>query len=446
MPLPRISATIDTLISTLGDEALSATQLIQRLGCSQPSLSRLIRAAGANVLTLGKAQQTRYARARPTGAEQPIAITQIDAQGTPQPCGSLHAIGLLGGARTAWVSQRRLEVYEGLPWFIADMRPQGFMGRQFPSRVPQLGLPTSVGDWSDNHVLAALCAAGADEPGDLVLGRAALDRFLQQSPVEPISQRRKASMYPQLANESAAKLHNPSSAGGEQSKLTAYVQTKDGAGHVIVKFSPPGSDPVAQRWRDLLRAEHHALTVLGQHHASTGVQAAQAQLIDADRLYLEVRRFDRIGARGRTGVVSLGAIDDVFVGQRHNWVQTAQHLQRMRMLTESQVKRISLLYAFGLLIHNTDMHFGNLALLHDGPASQQFTLAPCYDMLPMRFAPTAQGLAPLQIPTVLPKADLLSVWPQAQELAREFWDQVRFDKTISRGFAQIAKAAAPSTC
>ncbi len=443
MPLPRISATTDTLISTLGDEALSAAQLIQRLDCSQPSLSRLVRAAGASVLTLGKAKQTRYGRARPTGAEQPIAMTQIDGQGTPQPCGSLHAIGLLAGSRTAWASHQRLEIYDGLPWFIADMRPQGFIGRQFPARVPQLGLPTSVADWSDNHVLAALCAAGADEPGDLVLGRAALDRFLQQPVSQPISQRRKASVYSQLASGSASQSHNPSSAGGEQSKFTAYVQTPDGASHVIVKFSPPGSDPVAQRWRDLLRAEHHALAVLGQHQARTGVRAAQAQLIDADRLYLEVRRFDRIGARGRTGVVSLGAVDDVFVGQRHNWVQTAQQLQRLRMLAQRDVQRISLLYAFGLLIHNTDMHFGNLALLHEGPASKQFALAPFYDMLPMRFAPTAQGLATVTVPTVLPNADLLSVWPQAKELGSEFWQRVRTDKAISRGFAQIAKAAAP---
>jgi HipA-like C-terminal domain len=441
MPLPRINATTDTLIATLGDEAFSAAQLIQRLGCSQPSLSRLIKAAGASVITLGKAKQTRYARARPTGAEQPIAIIQIDALGTPQPCGSLHAIGLLAGSRTAWVSPRRLEVYEGLPWFIADMQPQGFIGRQFPARVPQLGLPTSVADWNDNHVLAALCAAGADEPGDLVLGRAALERFLQQPLIEAISPQRKAGAYSQLANNSTAQSHNPSSAGGEQSKFTAYVQTTEGAGHVIVKFSPLGSDPVAQRWRDLLRAEYHALAVLNQHQASTGVRAAQAQLVDADRLYLEVRRFDRIGARGRSGVVSLGAIDDVFVGQRHNWVQTAQQLQRMGMVTERDVERISLLYAFGLLIHNTDMHFGNLALLHDGPASKQFTLAPCYDMLPMRFAPTAQGVGAVQIPAVLPKADLLSVWPQAKELAHGFWQRIRADKSISRGFAQIAKTA-----
>ncbi len=443
MPLPRISATIESLIAALGDEALSAAQLVQRLGCSQPSLSRLIKSAGASVLTLGKAQQTRYARARPVAVEQPLPVTRIDAEGVPRSCGSLNTIGLLSGSRTAWVAQRQVEVFDGLPWFIADMRPQGFIGRQFPARIPLLGLPPDIANWNDNHVLQALSVAGADEPGDLVLGRAALEQYSHQSLPKPISARRKASVYPQLAVQKEGQQHSPSSAGGEQSKFTAYAHTPQGAQHTIVKFSPPGTDAVAVRWRDLLRCEHHALRVLQASCQATGVQAAQTQLITIDRVYLEVQRFDRIGPRGRRAVVSLGAIDDVFVGQRNNWVQTAQQLQRLRMLRDRDVQSISLLYAFGLLIHNSDMHFGNLSLLHDGPSHAQFTLAPCYDMLPMRFAPTAQGIRPLQIPAVVPQADLLDVWSQALALAREFWNRVVADTQISTDFVQIAKAAMP---
>lgn len=255
--------------------------------------------------------------------------------------------------------------------------------------------------------------------------------------------RRKTSVYSKFAELKEGRQHSLSSAGGEQSKFTAYAQTPQGAQHVIVKFSPTGTDAIAVRWRDLLRCEHHALRVLHDSLQQTGVQAAQTQLIDADRAYLEVQRFDRIGARGRRGVVSLGAIDDVFVGQRNDWVQTAQQLQRLRMLRERDVQGISLLYAFGLLIHNSDMHFGNLSLLHDGPGSTQFTLAPCYDMLPMRFAPTAQGIRPLQIPKIVPQADLLSVWPQALLLAQDFWKRVIADPAISRSFVQIARAATP---
>jgi hypothetical protein len=441
MPRQRIVTTPDGLLAVLGDEALNAAELMQRLGCSQPTLSRLVRAAGAQVLTLGRAQQTRYARARPVQVEQPLPITRIDAQGQPHSSGVLHTIGLLSGSRTAWVTQRNVQVYDGLPWFITDMRPQGFIGRQFPQRIPMLGLPPSIADWGDHHVLHALSIGGYDEPGDLVLGRAALEEYLLHRTPEAISPRRKLAAYKLFAQRSELQQPNPSSAGGEQPKFTVYADTAQGAHHVIVKFSPEGTDAVAQRWRDLLRCEHHALRVLHEAAVDTGAQAAQATLIESDRLYLEVQRFDRIGARGRCGVVSLGAIDDVFVGQRNNWVQTAQQLQRLRMLHERDVQRTRLLYAFGLLIHNSDMHFGNLALLYSDMGKAQFTLAPCYDMLPMRFAPTAQGLRTTQVPVVLPQADLLVVWPQAKALAREFWSRVIADKAISRDFTQIARTA-----
>jgi hypothetical protein len=419
---------------------LSAAELAQRLACSQPTLSRVVRAAGAAVVTLGRAQQTRYARVRNAGVEQPVPVTRIDHAGMPQHCGHLHTVGLATGSRTAWVGARQVALHEGLPWFVTDMRPQGFLGRLFPGRVPQLQLPPSVADWNDNHVLQALCAAGADEPGDLILGRAALDIFLRDGPPAPIVPADKARVYTQLALGNSGGQSSRSSAGGEQEKFTAYAQFGERAAHVIVKFSPEGDDAIAQRWRDLLRAEWHALQVL---RASGKVHAAAAALIDAGRLYLEVERFDRIGARGRRGVVSLGALDDTFIRHRHNWVRTAQQLQRLRLVSEHEVQRIALLYAFGLLIHNTDMHFGNCALLQDGPGSVDFTLAPAYDMLPMRFAPTAQGLRTMDVLPVQPNADVLVVWDEARALAREFWQRVQDDPAVSRDFAHIAHAATP---
>ena len=468
------------LLAALGDEVLGAAQLMERLGCSQPSLSRLVRAAGSSVLTLGKAKQTRYARARRESRlgfaarlEQPLAVTRIDAAGQAQACGELHTVGVPSGSRTVWTAHRQLAVHDGLPWWVADMRPAGFLGRQFPQRAGAvgLGLPPSVSDWGDGHVLLALSAAGFDEPGDVLLGRGAMDAWLRSAAPVPIALADKAHVYAQLA-DSASQHAAGSSAGGEQAKFTAYAEisranasTQYGAAtestldsnpdsnhheinsstapnhghaaHVIVKFSPTGHDPIAQRWRDLLRCEFHALRTLEAHAPRTGLQASRVQLIEADRTYLEVQRFDRTGPRGRRAVVSLGALDDVFIGQRHNWVHTAQRLAQLRMLASADVLRIALAYAFGLLIHNTDMHFGNLALLHDGPASTQFQLAPIYDMLPMRFAPTAQGLRPDAVPPVLPTADVLQVWADAQALAREFWERVRGDGLVSAGFVGL---------
>lgn len=438
MPRTRAGVSVESLIATLGDDILGAVALTQRLGCSQPTLSRLVRAAGAAVVTLGRAQQTRYARARAAGVEQPIAVTRIDSNGVPHHCGHMYTVGIATGSRTAWVATRQVALHEGLPWFVTDMRPQGFLGRQFPGRVPQLGLPPSIADWNDNHVVQALCAAGADEPGDLILGRAALDLFLRDVPPVPIAQADKASAYAQLALGGSGGQSSRSSAGGEQEKFTAYVQSGPGAAHAIVKFTPDGDDAIARRWRDLLRAEWHALNVL---RASGKVDAAAAALTDAGRLYLEVERFDRVGARGRRGVVSLGALDDTFVGQRHNWVRTAQHLQRLHLLGEDDIQRIALLYAFGLLIHNTDMHFGNCTLYHDGPGTLEYTLAPAYDMLPMRFAPTAQGLREMVLPPVHPNADVLAVWDDAMRLAREFWQRVQDDGAVSRDFARVAHTA-----
>ncbi len=164
----------------------------------------------------------------------------------------------------------------------------------------------------------------------------------------------------------------------------------------------------------------NALRVINDSHANSGLEAAPTQIIDGDRLYLEVQRFDRVGARGRLGVVSLGAIDDEFVGLRGEWIQTAQKLQQLRILRAADVSKIALLQAFGKLIHNSDMHFGNCALRHENLDAQRLTLAPIYDMLPMEFAPTSQGLRTDNIRKVMPTADLLIVWPQAIEMAQKF--------------------------
>jgi hypothetical protein len=92
-----------------------------------------------------------------------------------------------------------------------------------------------------------------------------------------------------------------SSAGGEQPKFCAYTER----GHVLVKFSAPDDNPVSERWRDLLLAEHLALSVLG----------VETEVFDfGPQRFLEVPRFDRIGQLGRLGVLSLRALDAEFVG------------------------------------------------------------------------------------------------------------------------------------
>ena len=51
----------------------------------------------------------------------------------------------------------------------------------------------------------------------------------------------------------------------------------------------------------------------------------------AHQLFLEVPRFDRIGERGRRGVVSLKALDDEFAGLAADWPKIAAALFSFRL-------------------------------------------------------------------------------------------------------------------
>ena len=117
-----------------------------------------------------------------------------------------------------------------------------------------------------------------------------------------------------------------SSAGGEQPKFTAYADTNDGPRHVMVKFSEKRDSPVSQRWRDVLLAEHLALTTLRQ----AGVSAAISTVIDHEgQRFLEVQRFDRVGTLGRMAVMSLSALDAEFVGEAHQpWPVVVKQLKQ----------------------------------------------------------------------------------------------------------------------
>ena len=98
------------------------------------------------------------------------------------------------------------------------------------------------------------------------------------------------------------------------------------------------------------------------------------------------------------------------------------------MLSAEDAQRLKLWDAFGQLIANTDRHYGNVSLLWNG---KRWALAPCYDMLPMRFMPV-QGEVPewhWDMGTVLPSAAVLPVWEEAMALAQEFWARCAEDAT-----------------
>lgn len=105
-----------------------------------------------------------------------------------------------------------------------------------------------------------------------------------------------------------------------------------------------------------------------------------------------MQRFDRLGARGRRALHSFAALDAEFAGSGGNWPVIARALWKEEVITPQAFDTACLLWAFGTLIGNTDMHSGNLSCLSEG--RRPYELAPAYDMTPMAFAPTAGGGLP----------------------------------------------------
>lgn len=428
-------------LRSLGGHA-GGTQLQQRLGVSQPTMSRLLAplVAGGQVVAVGAARARRYLLPREVGGVgRQVPIHAVTPQGELKPFGTLYP--LAGGG--FWMDEAdkahgQSAFHDSLPWFLFDMRPQGFLGRGFVAAHPALQLPANLQHWSDDHILNALVNAGEDLPGNLIVGAAAFDRFLNL----PAPQRTRAptmdapaAQYPALAAQALGHTLAGSSAGGEQPKFSAVRE-----GHpVLVKFSPADDSAVAQRWRDLLICEALALHTL----AEAGVRAAHTELIEAEgRVFLESRRFDRT-PQGRLGMVSLEVYDRQYIGQGTNWVDTARRSDQAgpERLSAADVNTLTLLDAFGALIANTDRHHGNISLLL---REHRWQLAPAYDMLPMLYAPVAGELVPRDFAAQPPRPGVhtLAVWPKARELAERFWLAAAADERISAAFRAIAQANA----
>jgi len=442
--MPARTLSVDALLAALRlRRVATARALGEALGVSQPTISRLLAAAGQQVSGIGQARSRRYAAVREVrGLGSRWPLFRIDERGQPQAFGQLLALHGDGCQLTAaqpppWLRGEFADgLFPGLPWFLDDMRPQGFLGRAFAQRhARELGLRDDILTWNADDVLVALLRHGDDGPGQFVLGEAALEQALRRQPL-PLAARMRARHYGALADATLAGERVGSSAAGEQPKFTACVEQADGAlRQVIVKFSEPvAGNPVGQRWADLLICEHLASEVLREH----GQPSARTELVTSGgRLCLESTRFDRLGAHGRRGVVSLAAWSDAHDGVRDDWASAAGRMRRDGWLTAAAAAQVQQLGWFGRMIGNTDMHFGNLGFFLDDALPLQ--LAPSYDMLPMLYRPAANGsIAPRNYQPPPPSPAALAHWQQAAGWAMQLWQQASRHAQISVGFRQLA--------
>ena len=407
-------------------DTFSVVDIRRIKGVSQPTASRMIqrlRQTG-KLVTIGAGKHTCYAFSDGSPA---IQIHQVQGDGTVALLGDYYRlksgasyIDFVRGMPEVLKGVHGNSLYEGmLPFFLDDMKPEGFMGIRSAKGFVEHGFPNNLSSWSSEQILMFLKAKSFEAKGNLLIaGDYSLNHLAQEQSA--------LKSYPDIARQTL-KNYAPrySSAGGEQPKFTAY---REAVGHVIVKFAQTKLSAVEVRRADLLICEHLVHAVLSR----AGFDVAQSHLhVMDDMVFLESIRFDRVGEMGRLPMLSMTAIDAEYVGYGENWCQTAKALMDMGRISSHTYHAIQQLDIFGRLIGNTDMHLGNLSFTvsDDG---KQFELLPLYDMLPMALMPRSDFI-PDSINCRQPSLCSENVFHAAQV----FWREVLEHQVISDDMKSI---------
>ncbi len=426
----------NTLITLLMAGPMATKAICGKMAISPPTLNRVVKRLGNRIVCMGKARATQYAcPRRALGLESCHHVYRVGQEGNVALIGQLVLVQPSGYWFEHKASVYRSKFYPSIPWFICDMRHDGFVGRAFAhGEGVSLGLPAKLNDWSDDHIIAALVRRGEDAIGDLLIGDESVTRYMTSAiTCGTVSQ----DCYPDFAEKAVAGEPAGSSAGGEQPKFTCLVERNGIDQNVLVKFSPPLDSESGQRWSDLLVCEHIALETVND----CGIRSVANRLLQlGNRTFLEVERFDRIGRHGRSPIHSLGAVDDEYYGLRDNWTSAANRMFSDKRLSREDCSRLIWLDSFGELIANTDRHFGNISLIPTDDAREKFALAPAYDMLPMYYRPRDSGVvcdtytpSPLVRVVQGPNNNTL-------DAAIAFWEKTSEHPMISNEFRQICKA------
>ncbi len=418
----------------------SRAELVEASGASAATVYRRLRDAEARgkVVSFGRGPATRYAVRGPLfgRADTAVPLHRVDGEGRVHPLAEL--VGLDHGAvlvRPAnqgplpdlLLGEAGTGLFDDLPFFLQDLRPQGFLGRLNAHILPTF--PDNPEHWSTEHIGLWLLDHAIDTPGDLLLGDAAVARWRGWRP-----ERATIDDFPALAARALAGGAPGSSVGGEQPKFAAEV---DGRA-VLVKFSPPDDgSAIARRWRDLLVCESLALATLGEH----GLTVAESRLLEREgRFFLESVRFDRTARGGCLPALSLLTVDAEFCGTGQGWRRAIAALARQSRVSDETVATVARVQAFADWIENSDQHLGNLSLQPhpDG----RLALAPIYDMLPMGHAPRPGEVPPTADFRPPPAHAGVEPWREGGAMALEFWRRAAEDTRITPDFRIMAAGRA----
>ena len=413
------------IAKALFTENLSASEIARRTGLSQPTASRAL--ANLPVIRLGKGRASVYAWVESVEGHPVYAV---------DPDGQVNLLATLyrqPDSRILLIHPDSYHTYDDLPWFLYSVLPAGFLGRLHGEYLSsRIAVDKNPARWSTNEVFRYLLNEADDLAGNLLIGKGSSRLYQAQRDKK---QQVIANQYDAIARDINHVGIARYSVAGEQPKFLAYTSGESGAAyHAIVKYSAPLqiNSPAAQRYQDLLVAEHLALECLSEHN----VTASQSRLLESERLYLEMRRFDRIGEHGRRGIVSLRDFEAEYVGDSVHWHEAADAFLRLDLIDEMTQQQIHLLHAFGLLIANTDMHFGNLSFYFEDLRVQG--LAPAYDMLPMMYMPVRDEVVEREFKVAPLVGIAAKMRRRAKEMAQTYWQNISVDDRISNVFREIA--------
>lgn len=432
---------------------LTAAQLAESLGVSQPTVSRLLHDIRLEIVRIGKGRSTHYALSREAlPGESHWSIYCLDEDGNAEEVGLLHSLegssfylqGSLDWPSLKFGDEFKDGVFPDIPWFLQDMRPQGFWGRHFAHwAAEKIGYPEDPRLWNADQILWSFVTYESDWPGSFLIGDQAHATQLvaRNLGLSFILEGQRTKKYSEHINRINIGEIVGSSAGGEKPKFDVTVGAANAKSirHLIVKYSPKMNTEAGRRWADLLVAEHIAIKRLG----ALMNQPVQTEILfDDERCYLESTRFDRVGDWGRRAVVSLEAVDGAFIGQNGvPWVEQSKLLVEEGLLDLDDQKIMDQYWWYGTLIANTDMHYGNLLFFLN--REMPLSLAPPYDMLPMLYAPGYAGeIIDLEFRPKLPLPRHRNNWREALPHAIGFWNEVASDKRISKSFCKIAEVNA----
>ncbi len=433
---------LERVIKVLQSGFITQKEIKSITKLSQATISRCLRKLGNNLLLLPNSSPKKYALPDVVfDTDVPFGLVEMDEHGKESFLGYVHAINggkffvrLNSTASRLYLGTKKNGLFDALPYFLDDLRPQGFLGNQIAEQLSKISqdYPKRLSSWSAKNIFQYLVEYGDDLPGNLIFGDGVFKSIKQ--PISPVS----TNSYNFMCNQINEGIIDPgSSAGGEQQKFTVFNEELNS--HVLVKFTSNENDSVTRRWKDILITEFHALQTLIEKN----IPAAEVRMIDKDnRYYLETKRFDRLGNFGRCSMFSLQSIDMEFTGIGDNWNEISTELYKLGLISPNDDYYIYFLWYFSKLIGNTDTHLGNISF---GIKGDSFSLLPIYDMCSMAMAPKLNQLKPISfnIPSINEFNLNVNYKDLIADAAISFWKRVIDDDRISSEFKNYLKYTNP---